>query len=188
MRLFLALDTHELNLDLKKLKVNLNKGKNFEHKWFPENQWHVPVFPLKDMGQERMNHIDQQISTVIQQVEPFSLKLEGVWAYPNQDHGRLLWIGVQNSKELRGLVQKLSEVLGPEDDDEEKPFKPHLPIVRLRNHRAVSDVISPYKNSEFGKVLISNVILYEMTSGGAFPTYRKVRDYPLKELGLTAHP
>ncbi len=188
MRLFLALDTHDLNLDLKKLKVNLNKGKNFEHKWVPENQWHIPIFSPKDMGRERISHIDHQISSVIQEFRPFELKLEGVWAYPTQDHGRLLWIGVQNAKELREMVSQLTSALESEGADEEKPFKPHLPIVRLKNYRAVSDLISPFKNADFGKVLISNVILYEMTSGGAFPTFRKVRDYPLSELELTAHP
>lgn len=186
MRLFLALDTHDLDLDLKKLKVNLSKGKNLEHKWVPESQWHIPIFSPKDMGQARVNHLDHPIAEVIRQHPPFDLKLEGVWAYPNQDHGRLLWIGVQNAKELREIVSELSEALESEAENDEKPFKPHLPIVRLKNYKAVSDLISPFKNADFGKVRISNVILYEMTSGGAFPTFRKVRDYPLKEQELTA--
>lgn len=36
MKLFLSLDVSELKLDLKKLKVNLSKGKNFDFQWLPE--------------------------------------------------------------------------------------------------------------------------------------------------------
>lgn len=182
MRLFLALDAHELDADLKKLKMNLNKAKNMEHRWVPADQWHIPIFPLGDIGHEKFKLMDDLISTSLSGQAPFELKMEGVWAYPSQDHGRLLWIGVQNSKELRHLQTQLVKVFGPHysESADEKPFRPHLPVVRLKNFREVSDLISPYKNSDFGKVLISRAFIYEMTSGGAFPTYKKIKGYELK--------
>jgi 2'-5' RNA ligase len=181
MRLFLALDTADISLDLKKLRVNLNKGKNFEHKWIPENQRHIPICPLGEMGQSKLMVIDEVIKSAIISHRPFALKLQGVWAYPRQDEARVLWVGVQNSKELRELQTHLIRDLGAHyaEVPDERPFRPHLPVVRLRNFRNVSDIISPYKNTDFGKVLVDQLVLYEMTAGGAFPTYRKVKSYAL---------
>lgn len=182
MRLFLALDTPDLEYDLKKLKTNLHKAKNMEHRWVPEALWHIPLFPLGDMGQESLKLLDEKITAVVNRHAILDLRLEGVWAYPTQEHGRLLWIGVQNSRELRELQQDLINELGAHytESADEKPFRPHLPIVRLRNHREVSDLISPFKNTSFGKLSVQNVGLFEMTSGGAFPTYRKLKIYHLE--------
>lgn len=74
-----------------------------------------------------------------------------------------------------GLVKELN--LESED------YRPYLPIVRLKNFRDVSDLLSPFKNSEFGKIQIQKISLYEMTSGGAFPTYRKLNSFDLSESG-----
>lgn len=183
MRLFLALDTADISLDLNKLRVNLNKGKNYEHRWIPAKHRHIPICPLGDVDQSKMMIVDEVIKSVIISHPPFDLKLQGVWAYPRQEEARVLWIGVQNSIELRELQTHLIRDLGAHyaEVPDEKPFRPHLPVVRLRNHKNVSDVISPYKNSDFGKVLIDKLVLYEMTVGGAFPAYSKVHSYALND-------
>ncbi len=187
MRVYLALDAQDLELDLRKLKTNLNKAKNLEHRWVPSGQWHIPLCPIGEMGQSKLQQIDQVISSVLSNHECFELRLEGVWAYPTQDHARLIWVGVQNARELRFMQSVINQELGAHFADglEEKPFRPHLPIVRLRNHRNLTDIISPFKNTDFGKIKIQSVVMYEMTSGGAFPTYRKLRSYPLQVPGLS---
>jgi 2'-5' RNA ligase len=181
MKLLLALDVHEVDLDLKKLKVNLNKGKNFEHKWIPEEQRHIPLLILRDISEEEIVSLSQKLELSLQKESSFELKLEGVGAFPNQEQGRLLWLGVQNKKELRALQENLRELLHEylPENKEEGSKKPYLPVVRIRNHRNVSDLISPYENSDFGKTSIYRVILYEMTSAGAFPTYHIREVYPL---------
>lgn len=181
MKLLLALDVHEVNLELKKLKISLNKGKNFEHKWIPEEQRHIPLLNLREIKEEEVPALKESLESFLKVGSPFELKLEGVDAYPNQEQGRLLWVGVQNKKEFRALQDDLTgllhEYLPPHKEDMSK--RPYLPVVRLRNHRNVSDLISPYKNSDFGKASIERVILYEMVSGGAFPSYQARAVYHL---------
>lgn len=183
MRLFLALDTADISLDMTKLRVNLNKGKNFEHRWIPGKHRHIPICPLGEVDQSKLKLVDEVIKSVTISHRPFFLKLQGVWAYPRQEEARVLWVGVQNSIELRELQTHLIRDLGAHyaEVPDEKPFRPHLPVVRLRNHKNVSDIISPYKNTDFGKVLIDQLVLYEMTVGGAFPAYTKVQSYALND-------
>ncbi len=185
MRLFLALDVSLVQLDLKKLKVNLNQGKNFQHQWIPHEQRHISLFNLSDIGRERLTEFKAAMSTRLQEIAPFELKLSGVWAYPKQEHARVLWIGVQNSRELRAfrdeLISSLNDFLSSELENE-SIYRPYLPVVRLRNYRSVTDLISPYKNTDFGMIKINKVILYEMVSGGAFPKYREETVFSLGNL------
>lgn len=178
MRLLLALDVNSFEPDLKKLRINLNKAKNMEHRWIPSEYWHIPLCQLGEMGQEKLQQIYPLIMSAIRKTSSFDLKLRGVWAYPSQERGRLLWIGVQNSKELRELQAELVKELNLESED----YRPYFPIVRLKNFRELSDLLSPFKNSEFGKIRIQRISLYEMTSGGAFPTYQKIKSFELSEL------
>ena len=178
MRLFLAVDAQNIlvsNDSLKKLKVGL-KNKNIEHQFVHSNQWHIPLVQLGDISREDYSERESYIHNVIQGHSVFDLKLSGIWAYPNQNEGRLLWIGVQNSKELRALYEELSHQIPSMC---ELDFKPNLPLVRLRNHKNVVDLISPYKGKDFGKLKVDSVTLYEMTSGGAFPVLKALQTYYL---------
>lgn len=185
MRLFLALDVSLAQLDLKKLKINLNQGKNFQHQWIPDKQRHIPLFNLTDMGREKVSDVKTSLESRLQDMATFELKLSGVWAYPKQEQARVLWIGVQNSRELRAfrdhLMGDLSDYLTSQLE-EESIYRPYLPVVRLRNYRSVTDIISPYKNADFGMVKIDKVMLYEMVSGGAFPKYREEAAFSLQDL------
>lgn len=173
MKLFLAIPASDLNVDLKKLKVGLDKGKNFQHKWIPQEHWHIPLCALNEINEEALR-------SLLKNQRPFVLKLEGINAYPEVAHARLLWIGVQSSVELRELQKNLLlEFAASPENEEETFFRPNLPIVRLKNHRQVSDVISPYKKTHFGKFEVKEVAVYEMNSGGAFPTYKKQTSFSL---------
>lgn len=108
MRLFLALDVDPFDPDLKKLKINLNKAKNMEHRWIPKEHWHIPLYQLGEMGQEKLQQIYPLIMSALRKTSSFDLKLRGVWAYPSQERGRLLWIGVQNYQKIKSF--ELSEL------------------------------------------------------------------------------
>ncbi len=182
MRLFLTIDAQELNLDspsFKKLKVGLKK-KTIDHRWVPQEHLHIPVLSLGDVGRSLYLALDQLIAGIVLKHHTFDLKLHGIWGFPEQAEARVLWIGVQNSRELRSLEQDL---VGTLKSEEHEISKPHLPIVRLRNYRNVTDVLSPFKNTDFGMLKVERLALYEMTSGGAYPTYRLLNRYhfPLLE-------
>jgi 2'-5' RNA ligase len=178
VRLFLALDAGSSRIEkekLKKLKIGLDK-KSIEHRFVSEEQYHITLVNFGDMDDIEYEDKDIYIKNIIQEHNCFDLKLSGVWAYPNPNEGRILWVGVQNSKELRSLqedlVAQIPSICALD-------FKPTMPLVRMRNHHNVVDIISPYKTLDFGKLKVNSVILYEMTSGGAYPVLKKLKTYYL---------
>lgn len=178
MRLFLGIEAENLILkkdQFNKLKVSL-KNKNIEHRFEAHDQLHITMVSLGDMRDEDYAEREGYINNIVQGHEKFDLKLQGVYAFPNQKEGRVLSLGVQNTKELRSLhadlYQQISSIC-------EFDYKPILPIVRLRNHKNVTDIISPYKTTDFGKLTVEKVVLFEMISGGAYPVFKALKSYYL---------
>lgn len=182
MKISLAIKAGEIALDdqkLKKLKSNLNKSDS-AHRWVPSDLLHISLLSLGEVDTDKIQQIDVLINKILQRHAPFELKLQSIQAYPNQQEGRLLWIGVQNSVSLQALQSELTRELIPQNVyREDKIFKPILPLVRFKNYRNVADMISPYKTTDFGKLKVEQLILIDMISGGAFPHFKVIKSYPL---------
>lgn len=164
MRLTLSLRVPALDFSgsqFKKLKSNLDK-KFTGYTLLESEQLSIPLLQLGDMGQGTLMGLYQQLKELTQDCEPFTLKLKGLWGNPHQEEASMLWIGVQNSRELRSLQQEIAGFLAL---DEEDILKPHLPLVYLKHKTDVSDLISPFKNFDFGEIDIEEVALVEKLSG-----------------------
>ena len=182
MKLILGINAQRASINserLKKLKVGLAK-KNLEHRFVEPSSYHISLINLGDIKEEEFQERDVYFKNIIQQTESFDLKLNGIWAYPNQTEARLLWVGVQNSRELNDLQFHLSMQI---PSICELDYKPILPIVRMRSHHSVTDIISPYKGKDFGRLQVDNISLYEMTTSGAYPTYKIIKSYYLAAAG-----
>lgn len=181
MKLFLGVDAQNLILkkdQFNKLKMGL-KNKDIEYRFEPHDQLHITLVSLGDIEEKDYEEREGYINNIIQAHPRFELKLQSVSAYPDLKDGRVLWIGVQNSRELRSLqadlCQQVSSFCGVE-------FKPILPIVRLRNHKNVTNILSPYRSTQFGKLSVETVVLYEMISSGSFPVFKPLKTYYLSPL------
>lgn len=174
MRLSLAIDARSFDLAaLKKLKIGL-KESNIDYKWVNADSLHIELLAIEEVDVEKVRN-------VVREMEPFTLKLDGVWAYPEQKEARLLWVGVQNSRELQHLRFELFKVVADAEINNSSDYKPILPIVRFRNYRSVSDLISPFKNTRFPELLVNKLILVEMVSGGAYPNYKIVEEFEIEK-------
>lgn len=174
MRLSIAIDAHQFDLSLlKKLKIGLNQS-NIDHKWVSADTLHIDILTSEQFDLTK-------VKEVLDRCEPFTLKLDGVWAYPDQKEARVLWVGVQNSRELQQLRFELFKVIEGAEMDNPADYKPILPIVRFRNYRSVTDLISPFKNTRFPELIVNKVVLVDMVSGGAYPVYKIIDEFPMKD-------
>lgn len=184
MRLFIAIGAQELSFDpeisLKKLKTNL-KMKEIEFRWVPQKNYHITLNFLGEVEPEKLPELKSMLHELVQGHGPFSLKLDGLGAFPSLKEGRVIWMDVQNSKLLRSLQEdgeQRLEALGYQL--EKRVYKPHLTLARLRNPRQLTDLMSPLLKQNFGELKVSCVTLFESKLGGAFPVYEPLESFPLK--------
>lgn len=185
MRLFVAIGAHDINFDptvvLKKLRINLDK-KEIEYRWVPQENYHITLNFLGETPQEKLEPLKLKLEELSGRHEIFHLKIHGVGAFPSVREGRVIWMDVQNSLELRSLQEDCEkQLLALGFKVEERPFTPHLTIARLRNARRLSDSISPLLNQNFGEMAVKMVTLYQSKAGGAFPVYEPLFKFPLRE-------
>jgi 2'-5' RNA ligase len=183
MRLFVAIGSESLSFDprevLRKLQVNLEKNE-INYKWVPQANLHITINFLGDVEDERIPSLNEILSRVSQSHWGFDLKIDGVGAFPNNRAGRVIWMGVQNSIPLRQLQSDcknaLHEASFPTD---EKDYRPHLTVARLRSPRQLTDILSPVENLELGTLSVKQLTVYQSKLSGHFPIYTPLATFPL---------
>lgn len=145
----------------------------------PVDNYHCTLNFLGETDTALLPELTSILEEVSKRHQSFDLKIHGAEAFPESGKGRVIYVGVQNSKELRALQEDCLELLRARFHPEERPYVPHLTIARLRNPRNLLDILSPVKNQNFGTLHVPELILYESVSGGAFPVYKPIGRFPL---------
>lgn len=178
MRLFVAISAQNVIFSpeekLKKLKINLSK-KELDFKFVPTNNLHITLNFLGEVLPEKIPPIIRELEGLVGHHDPFELKLSELSAFPEKHHGRVMWIGVQNSIKLRSLQAECEERLRNLGlEIEVRDFRPHLTVARIRSPRNLADTLSPYQGHKFGVLTVESVEVYESVLGGAFPVYKRL--------------
>jgi 2'-5' RNA ligase len=111
-------------------------------------QWHLTLQFLGD---------DADVAAVIAALEGFSvpggrIRLGGAGAFPSARRGRVLWVGVAEGRDLlarlaNGVAERMA-LLGHAPD--ERPFRPHLTIVRFANPTDLRAAVAALDAESFG--------------------------------------
>ncbi|MCB0355397.1 MAG: NADP-dependent isocitrate dehydrogenase [Bdellovibrionales bacterium] len=188
-RLFIAISPEEVEVNslvsaCKKLKKSADK-KQLDIKWVPFKNLHITLAFLGDVNEKDLVPIQQKLQEISLRHTPFTLKMSGLGGFPDATQSRVLWIGVQNKKELQclrqDLVCHLRSYLTDENIDD---YRPHISLARLRNKKNIKDLISPFARQKFGQMRVDKLILFESHLQGHFPVYKAIAEYYIQNSNL----
>jgi 2'-5' RNA ligase len=179
-RLFVAIRCdqgieNEIAPILKKLRINADQ-KELDIRWTPPGNFHVTLVFLGETPAANIPALEEKIRGVAARHAPFNLKASGLGAFPDDFNSRVIWVGMQNSRALRGLQQDLYQEIFKQENAE---YLPHLTIGRLRNPHKTRDLLSPFVRKSIGKVKVTEMILYESLLKQPFPIYRPLSTFAL---------
>ena len=157
---------------VKKVRIGADR-RGLDIKWSPVKNLHITLKFLGDTSEELIPSLVEKARDQIAKHKSFELELKDVGAFPSLEEGRVLWLGVQR----KNALVELADSLGAELDR----FVPHVTIGRMRSPHHVKDLLSPLARKSLGKVLISEVVLFESQIHGYFPVYT-----PLVRLALAS--
>ncbi|GIL16993.1 MAG: RNA 2',3'-cyclic phosphodiesterase [Oligoflexia bacterium] len=177
-RLFVALSASKgIEVQATQLIKKLKQGsdqKEIDVRWSRPENLHVTLLFLGETQESEIPKIKNAIQQVVDKLEPFSLKVENISAFPDVNSGRVVFIQVQRSQKILDLVTALEQSLGyPESTN----YVPHMTIGRLRNPKSVKDMISPFVRKKFGKISVDEIILYESIQAGPYPVYKVIERF-----------
>jgi len=170
MRTFVAIEIDTQNI-LQKIK-SLQESISFKAKHIRIDQIH---FTLQFLG-ELENSKVEEVKKALQQIHfsKFELSVIGSGAFPNTKNPRIVWVGVDNigTRKLVSLAKNVNSVLKPVGFIVDKPFKPHLTVLRIKTKVGdITNELLKFKNVEFGKQMVSKIILKESVLSHDGPEY-----------------
>jgi len=165
-------DNNDLKILLGKMKRTL-KDKDKTVRWTPPDMWHITVQFLGSLSNEELTKVYSALNSWKPGVQNLELKIQGVGAFPDPQDARVIWLGVQNSQELKQIQQGLAEHFSNNNIDviDDRPFLPHLTVARLRNLQSVTDLVKLGGRKSFGEYRIAEVILFESVLQNAMGKY-----------------
>ena len=111
------------------------KALKLDAKFVDPEKIHLTLKFLGDTPVSSLEKIRGVMGEAVKGRSPFVVSVEDFGAFPNFRSPRVLWVGAkEGSKEGESLADTLNEGLSPLGfEKEERKFKPHLTLVRLRS-------------------------------------------------------
>jgi len=120
-------------------------------------------------------------------VQPFSIELATVGAFPSLQRPRVVWVGVGEGREaMQALTERLDERLAHyRFPIEDRPFQVHLTLARVRDGREWAGLVralGQFKDTVVGSQEVHRILVMESHLSPRGPAYTQV-----EEVELTPH-
>jgi len=181
IRSFIAFDIEDAGVlkNITKMQKIL-AGTGADLKFVEPQNIHITLRFLGNITPVMVDRIYEGMCKV--QFVPFTVKIHGLGAFPNQRNPRVVWAGIrEGSVQLRGIFEQLEPFLrslGFAPDT--KGFSPHLTIARVRSGRnkaQLAKCLMENANFEFGVVKANCLKLKKSDLTPKGPIYTTLREY-----------
>ena len=170
MRVFVAVEVIDDHI-LQKIK-SMQESFPFKAKPVRLDQIHFTLQFLGEISENKTEDVKKALGTV--SFSKFDLTIIGSGAFPNTRNPKVVWLGVdKDGKErMSRLANDVNEILGAIDLKNEKPFKPHLTVFRIKNRIGdITEELLKFKDTKFGTQSVSQIVLKKSDLSPNGPEY-----------------
>ncbi|MBN1677320.1 MAG: RNA 2',3'-cyclic phosphodiesterase [Candidatus Thermoplasmatota archaeon] len=181
-RAFIAVDI-EPSEDLKAVVRELAQSRA-DLKIVKPQQLHVTLKFLGDTDDSLVEEIRSRMRSSAAGIQPFTMRLVGMGAFPSLSNIRVVWVGIEDGKLLKTVADELDKslrTLGFERD--RKGFVPHLTLARTRSPRNlanVQEIIRGNAATDYGEYPVERVLLKKSVLSPQGPAYSIVCEHSLR--------
>jgi 2'-5' RNA ligase len=143
------------------------------------DKWHLTLRFLGDVGAVSRDRVLAELDAT-DPGPPFRVRWGGLGAFPNPRRATVLWVGLEEGAAqlaaLAAVVEEAVEAAGfpPED----RPFRPHLTLSRIRPHQDVTALLDGCPS--LGVAMpVDRVVLYRSHLGRGGARYEAIEEFPL---------
>lgn len=185
LRSFIAIDIEEKDIIEKIIKIErILRETGAALKLVEPENLHITIKFLGEISEKEIPLIRNILEKHAKLFNPFEIILEGIGAFPSISHPRVIWVGISENKDkLTSLANKISTDLEKAGfRREERAFHPHITIARVkRQNSRLKKEIMQYRNSIFGRMIVSNIRLKKSTLTPQGPIYTTIFEVPIRK-------
>lgn len=182
VRAFLAID---LDDDLKpKINKIIRQFKEIDTKikYVELQNLHLTLKFFGDIDTNGLDVLENAIADVVSEFDSFKIKITGCGAFPNKNHIKVIWVGINDDAVIKDLHDRLDKEFARLGFDKDRKFSTHLTIGRMKsakNKNKVKEVIEEFENFEIGEMEVSEISLKKSTLTPAGPIYEDISIFEL---------
>ncbi len=180
MRSFIAI---EMQSDgIKEIQNQLRRA-NADIKFVDFENLHLTLKFLGEIREEVVDDIHSIMEESFDGIRRVNVNLKGVGVFPNLRKIRVVWVGIEDSKEiLINMQDRLEENISRLGFRRDKRFTPHLTIGRVKsakNKETLVEMIRAMNDKEIGEISIDRVLLKKSVLTPKGPIYTKLKEVVL---------
>ncbi|MBS1791149.1 MAG: RNA 2',3'-cyclic phosphodiesterase [Acidobacteria bacterium] len=144
MRTFIAIELpNSVKAELAKLQTELRRT-GADIGWTNPENIHLTLRFLGEIEERKVDELKRVCAEIAAEFQPFSLCLKDTGYFPDFRRPRVLWVGLGGSIEIAAQLQNRLEqgVSALGFDREDKSFKPHLTIGRVKSGKNVKPLVA----------------------------------------------
>lgn len=183
MRCFIAIDIPE---DIKRSIECVVEKADHQSKgvrWVPLENIHLTLKFLGEVKEELIPEIEKRLAAICIKHSIFNICIRSIGAFPNFKYPNILWVGIDESEELKRLYEDIEESLSELGFEKEgRQFSPHLTIARIKDKKGIDltlKVLSSFKDTFFGNINVKEVLVMKSILKPTGAEYSKVSTFTL---------
>ncbi len=164
IRSFISIDIpDELKKEVKALQELFRKC-GADVRWVRTEAMHFTLKFLGDVEEKQIEQIKKILKDIALHTPLITIKLNGAGVFPNQKIPRVIWIGIKDEDGALDDLQKRidAELSKLGFEKEERNFKPHLTLGRMRSQKgreALIKLIEEVKDKKLGAFTVADIKL-----------------------------
>jgi len=184
LRLFIAIELPSNIIDgLRNVQEEL-KDKSNKPSWAKPENIHLT---LKFLGDIETNKIDSMVNIlegIAGKSFSFEISVKGVGTFPAAGTPRVIWVGIEENKDMLQLYNNIEEGLAALGfEKERRDFKPHLTIGRIKflNDRAgLRRGLEKVAGLNLARFAVAGFALFKSTLTPEGAIHTKLKEYTLQ--------
>ena len=141
--------------------------------WTRVENIHLTLKFFGNVNVDRIPRISDAAARAVKEFSAFPIEVGRTGVFPKPSRAQVLWIGVSDpSGKLVALQQRLENEFGKEGfEKEDRAYRPHLTIARLRKPEGARRLADTHLQTEFepAEITLSELIVFrsELSSKGS---------------------
>jgi 2'-5' RNA ligase len=184
IRSFLAIELPEtIRRKIEEVQKEL-KLSHADVRWVNPQNIHLTLKFFGNIDESRIDPIVKSLEGPIGANSPFSLSIRGMGSFPHLRNPRVIWMGLEEGKEVLVALQKGvdGELKKIGFEPEERDFHPHLTLGRAKSNRGKDELVGrleKHQEEEFGNFRVERVVLFESDLKPSGPIYTRLKELKL---------
>ena len=150
-------------------------------RWVAPINYHVTLAFLGWTGVDAIGSVCDALEAATTGFDRITFRTSRLGAFGSLDQANVLWAGIEDGAALIRLARSIGDGMAALGFAREaRAFHPHVTIARLRETRAIRDVVLPMAEQMFGDTRIDAVTLFESETKSSGSVYRELEKIALK--------